>query len=61
MLDPDNLIGCRTLGRKALLEPMKRRHNPRVLIAQPLDELDGEGRRQRGPLEPPQHRWGGLD
>ena len=56
VLDSDNLIDRRPLRREAFLEPAQRRRAHRVLIAQPLDELDREGRRQRGTLEPLQDR-----
>ena len=61
MLDPDNLIGGCALRRQVFLEPAKSRHDHRVLIAQPLDELHGEGRGQRGTLEPTQNGRSGLN
>ena len=56
MLDPDNLIRCYALSLQLSLEPLKRRRDHRVLIAQPLDELYGKSRGQRAALELPQNR-----
>ena len=56
MLDPDDPIGGRPLGREALVEPEKRRGDSRVLVAQPLDELHREGGHERGTLKPPEGR-----
>ena len=61
VLDPDDLIDRCPLRRQAFLEPAQRRRDHRVLIAQPLDELDRKGRRQRGALEAPQDRCRWLE
>mgnify|MGYP001573289261 CR=1 FL=1 len=41
-----DLVGGRSLCRQALLEPHQRRRGLRILVPQPLNELDGEGPRQ---------------
>ena len=58
MLDPDDVIGCRTLHRQASVEPQQCRGDDGILVAQPLDELHGERRHQWGLLEPLEdRRW----
>ena len=52
MLVTHDLVGGRSLRRQAPFQPNQGRHNIRILVAQPLDELDGEGLRQRGLFVP---------
>ena len=40
-------VGCRSLRRQMLVEPRQRGRDPRILVAQPVHELDGECVRQR--------------
>ena len=47
----DDVVGRGSLGGQAFVQPAKRRHDFRVLIAQPLDQLNGEGGWQRYPIE----------
>jgi hypothetical protein len=47
-----DLVSGRSLRRQASFQPHQRRHNIWILVAQPLDELDGEGLRQRGMFVP---------
>ncbi len=56
VLEPDNLICRCALSSQMFFEPAQSRHDHRVLIAQPLDQLDCERRRQRAALELPQDR-----
>ena len=46
MLLLDNVVGRRSLRSQALVQPGERRHLCRVLIAKPLDQLNGERRSQ---------------
>ena len=48
MLVTHDLVGGRSLRRQAPFQPHQGRHNIRILVPQPLDELDREGLRQRG-------------
>ncbi len=48
MLVTHDLFGRRSLRRQASFQPHQGRHNVRILVPQPLDELDREGLRQRG-------------
>ena len=43
-------IGCRVLDRQTLVEPCQRRRDLRILIAQPMHELDRKGSRERPAL-----------
>ena len=52
MLVTHDLVGGRSLRRQAPFQPHQGRHNIRILVAQPLDELDSEGLRQRGLFVP---------
>ena len=45
-----DLVGGRSLCGQARLEPRQRRRHPRILVPQPLHELDGKGLRQGGLL-----------
>ncbi len=56
MLCPNRLVGGRSLRGETAIQPEQRRRHPRILIAQPLDELDGKGPRQRRVIELLQHR-----
>ena len=51
VLHADDVVGRRSLGGQALVEPEKRRRHGRVLIAEPLDELNCEGGGQPSILE----------
>ena len=44
VLDADDLVGRRSLAREPPVEPLERGRDRGVLLAQPLGELDGEGR-----------------
>ena len=44
-----DLVGRRALRREALVEPLQRRRDARILVAQPLHELHGERARQAAP------------
>ncbi len=46
MLVVHDLVGGRSLRRQALLEPHQRPRDLRILVPQPLHELNGEGPRQ---------------
>ena len=50
------VVGRRVLDRQTLVEPCQRGRDPRILIAQPMHELDREGLRQRLPLMPRRER-----
>ncbi len=56
VLRPDRLVGSRSLRCQTPIEPAQRRRHPLVLIAQPLDELNGEGSGQRCAIESLQDR-----
>ena len=43
-------VGRRSLHRQTLVEPGQRRRDARILIAQPVHELDRKGVRQRQPV-----------
>ena len=43
-------IGCHVLNRQTLVEPCQRGRDLRILIAQPMHELDREGSRERPAL-----------
>jgi hypothetical protein len=43
MLVVHDLVGAHALRREALLQPEQRRRDLRILVAQPLHELNGEG------------------
>ena len=51
MLRADDLVGGRSLRSQALVQPGERRRHLGILIAQALNQLDREGRRQRRLLE----------
>ena len=51
MLDADDVVGRRALRPESLIEPVQRRRDRAVLLAQALDQLHRKGGRQRGPLE----------
>ncbi len=55
VLGANRLVGGRPLRSETPVEPEQRRRYPGVLIAQPLDELDREGRRQCDLVELLQH------
>jgi len=48
MLVTHDFVSGRSLRRQAPLQPRERRNKIRILVPQPLDELDGEGLQQRG-------------
>ena len=52
----DDRLGGRTLAREALVQPDQRRRDPRVLIAQALEQSNNEGRRQARRVEAAQRR-----
>ena len=56
VLEAHDLFRRRALGREPLLEPAQRRHDVRILLAQALDELHGEGRGQPLLLDARQRR-----
>ncbi len=56
MLLTDDVVGGRSLSYEAFVQPEKRWRHCRILIAQPLDQLHREGRRQGCPLEASQDR-----
>ena len=52
----DDRLGSGALVREALVQPDQRRRDPRVLIAQTLEQPNNEGRRQARRVEPGQRR-----
>ena len=56
MLLADDRLGGRALVREALVQPDQRRRDPRILIAQALEQPNDEGRRQARRVEPAQRR-----
>ena len=59
VLDPNDLVGRRPLGGQTLIQPQERGGDGRILIAQALDELDGERGHERAlaePLQPDRRR-----
>ncbi len=60
VLDANDLVGRRPLGGQTLIQPEKRRRDGGILIAQPLDELDGEGGHERGIAVPLQSDRGRI-
>jgi hypothetical protein len=60
MLDADHLVGLRSLVQQPPVQPKQCRRHLGILIAQPLNQLDREGPRQRRVVEAPKGRFGGL-
>ena len=54
VLQPDRLLGRRTLRRQQLFQPAERGGDRRILVAQTLEELDAARRRQPVPRQPAQ-------
>ena len=60
MLDADHLLGGRALRREVFFQPAEGRGQRRILIAEPLEQLDVAGRRERHARQPAQRCRGNV-